>query len=221
MYRYAGGSEWVSCGCPPGSTQTYAAVTSEGRLYVGTWPEGEVHRYEGGEAWTTLERVGYEREIMAMALYNGKVYVGSLPMANVWRMDAERFTFLGTLDSAPAPLRRVWAMAVYQGKLFAGTLPSGRVCAMEAGAMATWDHAFPPGWRHVAAVRDGQLLRLYVDGVPVAASGPFPASDHDVSNGRPLTIGVAVNDFFQGLLSDLRLYARPLPASEIAALAAR
>ena len=55
----------------------------------------------------------------------------------------------------------------------------------------------------------------------MAASGSFPASDHDVSNGRPLTIGVAVNDFFQGLLSDLRLYTRPLPASEIAALAAR
>ncbi len=92
-----------------------------------------MHRYEGGEAWTALERVGYEREIMAMALYNGKVYVGSLPMANVWRMDAERFRFLATLDPAPAPLRRVWAMAVYQGRLFAGTLPSGRVCAMEAG----------------------------------------------------------------------------------------
>src|SRR5262245_20391361 len=70
MYRYEGGSTWISCGCPPGSTQTYSAVVSEGRLYVGTWPEGEVHRYDGGAAWTPLERVGYEREIMAMALYN-------------------------------------------------------------------------------------------------------------------------------------------------------
>src|SRR6185295_17840162 len=93
VYRYEGGSSWAFCGCPPGSTQTYGAVTSEGRLYVGTWPEGDVHRY------------------------NGKVYVGSLPMANVWRMDAERFRFVATLDAAPAPLRRVWAMAVYQGRL--------------------------------------------------------------------------------------------------------
>ena len=107
MYRYEGGSAWVSCGCPSGSTQTYGAVTSEGRLYVGTWPEGEVHRYDGGETWTLLGRVGYEREIMGMALYNGKAYVGSLPMANVWRMDGEQFTFLGTLDTASAPLRRV------------------------------------------------------------------------------------------------------------------
>lgn len=221
VYRYGGGSAWVFCGCPPGSTQTYGAVTSKGRLYVGTWPEGEVHRYDGGETWTTLERVGYEREIMAMGLYNGKVYVGSLPMANVWRMDAERFTFLDTLDPAPAPLRRVWAMAVYRGRLFAGTLPSGRVCAMEAGQMATWDHAFPAGWRHVAAVRDGGTLRLYVDGMPVVSSRAFDAREHDVSNDRPLTIGFGANDYFQGLLSDLRLYDRPLAASEVAGLATR
>jgi hypothetical protein len=219
VYRYEGGSEWAYCGCPPGSTQTYGAVTSEGRLYVGTWPEGEVHRYEGGEAWTTLERVGYEREIMAMALYNGKVYVGSLPMANVWRMDDERFTFLATLDTASAPLRRVWAMAVYQGKLFAGTLPSGRVYSMESGRMATWDRAFPFGWRHVAAVHEGGVLRLYVDGAAVAVSTAFRPSEYDVSNDRPLTIGFGPNEFFRGLLSDLRLYDRPLGAADVAALA--
>jgi hypothetical protein len=221
VYRYEGGSSWAFCGCPPGSTQTYGAVTSDGHLYVGTWPEGDVHRYEGGERWTTLERVGYEREIMAMALYNGKVYVGSLPMANLWRMDAERFRFLATLDSAPAPLRRVWAMAIYQGRLFAGTLPSGRVCAMEAGTVTTWDHAFPPGWRHVAAVRDAEALRLYVDGVAVAASCASGAPELDVTTGRPLTIGFGANDFFRGRLGDLRLYDHPLGAPEVAALAAR
>ena len=39
--------------------------------------------------------------------------------------------------------------------------------------MATWDRAFPSGWRHVAAVRDGGVLRLYVDGVAVAVSTAF------------------------------------------------
>ena len=82
---------------------------------------------------------------MAMALYQRqglrRLAADGQPL---WRMDAERFRFLATLDSAPAPLRRVWAMAVCQGALFAGTLPSGRVCAMEAGTVvATWDHAFP------------------------------------------------------------------------------
>jgi hypothetical protein len=136
-------------------------------------------------------------------------------------MDAERFRFLATLDSAPAPLRRVWAMAIYQGRLFAGTLPSGRVCAMEAGTVTTWDHAFPPGWRHVAAVRDAEALRLYVDGVAVAASCASGAPELDVTTGRPLTIGFGANDFFRGRLGDLRLYDHPLGAPEVAALAAR
>ncbi len=196
-------------------------MTSQGRLYVGTWPEGEVHRYDGGETWTLLGRVGYEREIMGMALYNGKAYVGSLPMANVWRMDDEQFTFMGTLDTASAPLRRVWSMAVFQGKLFAGTLPSGRVYAMEAGKMATWDRVFPAGWRHVVAVRDGGVLRLYVDGAPVAVSTSFHAREYNLNNDRPLTIGLGVNDYFDGLMSDLRLYNRALGESEIAGLARR
>jgi hypothetical protein len=221
VYRYEGGSEWTFCGCPAGSTQTYSAVTSEGRLYVGTWPEGEVHRYDGGEAWTALERVGYEREIMAMGLYNGKVYVGSLPMANVWRLDGERFQYLATLDQTPAPLRRVWAMAVYQGRLFAGTLPAGRVWAMETGTVATWDQAFPARWHHVAAVRDAGVLRLYVDGVAVAVSRASGGREVDVTTGRALTIGLAANAFFRGRLADVRLYDRPLDAPEIAALAAR
>jgi Concanavalin A-like lectin/glucanases superfamily len=220
VYRYEGDSKWIFCGCPAGSTQTYGAVTSAGRLYVGTWPEGEVHRYEGGERWTSLERVGYEREIMGMALYNGKVYVGSLPMANVWRMDGERFTLVGMLDHASAPLRRVWSMAVHQGKLFAGTLPSGRVHSVEAGRMATWDSRFPDGWRHVAAVRDGGILRLYLDGRAVAVSTPFDAADYDLSNNQPLTIGFGVNDYFAGFMSDLRLYDRALGHSDVARLAA-
>jgi hypothetical protein len=221
VYRYEGGSEWADCGCPTGSTQTYGAVTAEGRLHVGTWPEGEVHRYEGGHEWTSLGRVGYEREIMCMALYNGKPYVGSLPMANVWRMDAGEFALMGSLDVASAPLRRVWAMAVYQGQLFAGTLPSGRVRSLEAGKMATWDCAFPAGWRHVAAVRDERRLRLYVDGAPVATSTPFDARDYDLSNRRSLTIGFGVNEYFEGLMSDLRLYDRALGGREIAGLAER
>jgi concanavalin A-like lectin/glucanase superfamily protein len=156
-----------------------------------------------------------------MALYNGKAYVGSLPMANVWRMDDEQFTFIGTLDTASAPLRRVWSMAVFQGKLFAGTLPSGRVYAMEAGKMATWDRVFPAGWRHVAAVRDDSVLRLYVDGAQVAVSTSFNAHDYDLDNDRPLTIGFGVNDYFDGRMSDLHLYSRALGAAEVADLARR
>jgi hypothetical protein len=216
VYRYEGGSSWTFCGCPPGSTQTYGAVTSDGHLYVGTWPEGDVHRYEGGERWTTLERVG-QREIMAMALY-GKVYVGRChghPVAHGRRA----LRFLPRSIRRPRPCGACGRGGNLPGRLFAGTLPSGRVCAMEAGTVATWDHAFPglATWRGAGA----EALRLYVDGVAVAASCASGAPELDVTTGRPLTIGFGANDFFRGRLGDLRLYDHPLGAPEVAALAAR
>ena len=67
----------------------------------------------------------------------------------------------------------------------------------------------------------GGVLRLYVDGVAVAVSTAFRRAGVDVSTGRPLTIGFGANEFFRGLLGDLRLYDRPLGAPEVAALAAR
>ena len=162
---------------------------------------------------------GYEREIMAMGLYNGKVYIGSLPMANVWRMDGNQFTFLASLDRTSAPLRRVWSMSVYQGRLYAGTLPSGHVYSVEAGKVATWDHAFPEGWRHVAAVKQGGILTLYVDGTPVATTDSFNPKRYDLNPNCPLLIGFGAHDYFKGALRDIRIYRRGLTQLEIQNLA--
>jgi hypothetical protein len=92
---------------------------------------------------------------------------------------------------------------------------------METGSVATWDHAFPAGWRHVAAVREAGALRLYVDGAVVATSRATGASDLDVTTPRPLTIGFGANDFFRGAVADLRLYDRALGAADVTALARR
>ena len=225
VYRYEGGSDWSYCGRPGESEQTYGCVVHNGRLYVGTWPQGRVYRYEGGETWGELPRrhgwVGYDCEVMAMALYNAKVYVGSLPTANVWRMDRERFTFLATLDTSPVIFRRVWSMAVHDGKLFAGTLPSGHVYSARAGKLATWDQAFPGGWHHVAAVRRSGILKTFVDGAEAARTAASTRAPLDTDNDRPLYIGAGPHDCFCGSLSDLRLYRRALSRAEIGALAQR
>ncbi len=215
VYRYEGGNEWTPCGVPARSEQNYAAVTYAGELYVGTWPECEVARYDGDDRWTIIGRVGYEREVMAMALYNGKVYLGTLPMANVWRMDGKAFTFVGNLDNAPVYLRRVWAMAVYQGRLFAGTLPSGHVKSLQAGRVATHDHALPPGWHHVVAVRESDRLKLYVDGALVSESASFRAEDYNLTNTQPLCIGHGTGHNLRGGLRDLRIYNRALNPTQI------
>ena len=71
----------------------------------------------------------------------------------------------GQLDTTPdVRYRRAWSMAVYKGKLFCGTLPSGHVFSLEAGKNVTHDHELAAGWKHLAAVRDGRKLKLYVDG---------------------------------------------------------
>ena len=178
-----------AAGHPARSEQIYSGVAFKGDLYIGTWPEAEVFRLDGDNAWQCVGRVGAEREVMGMINYNGKVYLGSLPMANVWRMDDDDFAFLGTIDHASAAMRRAWSFAVYQGRLFAGTLPSGNVCSLEAGKMATWDVVFPAGRRHVAAVKSGGTLRLYVDGRLVSTSSAFSPADFDVNTEAPLSIG--------------------------------
>lgn len=216
VMRYEGGQEWTHCGTPGHSEQTYAAATYKGDLLVGTWPECEVQRYEGEDRWKNLGRVGYEREVMAMALYNAKVYVGTLPMANVFRLEEGEATFVGNLDnSSDVFLRRVWSMAVHDGKLFAGTLPSGRVLSFEAGRLASHNSALPAGRHHVAAVRHGSTLRLYLDGKQVAQSSSFRAEDFDLNNERTLKIGFGPHQFFSGAMSDLRLYRCALTGADL------
>ncbi|MCZ6680364.1 MAG: hypothetical protein O7E52_24300, partial [Candidatus Poribacteria bacterium] len=199
VLRYLGGNEWADCGTPTGSTQTYGAATYAGDMYVSTWPEGEVHRYDGDQKWTNVGRTGYEREVMGMALYNQKMYAGSLPMANVWRMEDRGFTFVGNVDNTPTVfLRRAWSMAVYDGKLFVGTLPSGHVRSFRAGTMVTWDRALPSGWRHLAAVRIQNRLKLYINGQCVATSAAFHPADYNLTQNQRLTIGFGAHTYFDG-----------------------
>jgi hypothetical protein len=219
VFRYLGDERWEDCGTPTGSTQTYGAAIYAGDLYVGTWPVGDVQRYDGGRRWTSIGRAGEEKEVMGMAVYNQKLYVGTLPLAHVWRMDSDGLTFVGNVDDTPdVTYRRAWSMAVYDGKLFCGTLPSGRVWSLSAGAMATCDSSLPDGWHHLVAVRQENRLKLYVDGQCVATSQTFNAADYNLTQDAPLKLGIGGHAYFNGLMSELRLYRRALTEGEIAAL---
>ena len=91
--------------------------------------------------------------------------------------------------------------------------------ALEAGKNVTHDASLEPGWRHIAAVKDGGEMRLYVDGAKVGTSGVFDPADYDISNDRPLLIGSGAHDYFKGSMSDLRIYNRALSESELQELA--
>jgi arabinan endo-1,5-alpha-L-arabinosidase len=91
----------------------------------------------------------------------------------------------------------------------------GRVFSMEAGRCVSHDDDLGPGWKHLAVVREGGLMKLYVDGKLVAKSSPFNAADYDVSIERPLRIGFGQTDYFSGRMSDVRIYNQALTARKV------
>ena len=179
-----------------------------------------LYRYEGEGVFKECGRLGNERQVMPMAVYNGKLYAGTLPLAQVCRYDGQdTWSLTGRLDHTPeVKFRRVWAMAVFDGRLFAGTLPSGHVYSLEAGKCVTHDRALVPGWRHLAAVKAGDRLKLYVDGKCVDTSEAFDPVKYDLSNRKSLLIGFGEHDYFNGRLRDLRIYERALSEAEIGSL---
>jgi hypothetical protein len=218
VYRYDG-KEWKDFGQLGDNTQTYSFAVHRGRLCVGTWPSGKVYRLEG-ERWEDLGRLGSELEVMGMLVHNGQLYAGTLPLAEVYRYDGgQTWTKTAQLDRTPdVKYRRAWTMAQYRGKLFCSTLPSGRVHSLEAGPCVTHDRELPAGWRHVAAVKHGGVLKLYIDGKLVAESAKFDPAKFDFTTDEPLLIGAGAGDYFNGALADVRVYLRALSAEEVAKL---
>jgi hypothetical protein len=216
VYRFDGDNWSDAINLEPNG-QTYSLEVHAGGLYTGTWRNGRVYRTSDGVSWTSTGRLGDEQEVMGMAVHNGKLYAGTLPLARVFRFDDELgWTNTGQLDDTPeVRYRRAWSMAVFQGRLFCGTLPSGRVHALTAGCSVTHDHELKPGWRHLAAVRSGDRLQLYVDAKQVAESMPIGGETFDLANEEPLLIGFGGHDYFQGRMSELRLYGQALTPDQI------
>jgi hypothetical protein len=218
MFRYDGDTTWVSLGLQRDTTQVYSIETYRAELFIGTWPHGIVYRHGGGSRWNSTGHVGDETEVMNLLAYNGKLYAGTLPGAQVHRFDDdEGWAIVGTLDRTPnVRYRRAASMVVHRGELFCGTLPSGAVHSMLAGLVVSDDRALPTGWRHVAALRAGSTIELYLDGSPVARrtdeTGRPPL---DLGADATLVLGAGPRAAFEGELADVRLYRRALTAAEV------
>jgi hypothetical protein len=242
MFRYEGDTKWERIGRNPhGATQIHKLQVFEDRLLAGTWPKGKVLRYENGTEWTDMGELGISteqfqiNEVNDLQVYNGKLYAGVIPKAEVYRFEGgSRWTMLRGLVSDqgwhPGNIHswsRITCMAEFQGRLFQGTstcygrydqgnpAESGRVYAMEAGRNVSFDDDLGDGWRHVAAVRDKGVIRLYVDGRLAATSPAFDDGDYDISNRAPLVFGFGANAHLSGALDDIRLYRGPLGADQV------
>lgn len=220
VFRFDG-EKWTNCGKLGDNTQTYSFAINEGHLYVGTWPTGKVFRYIADNEWEDVGRLGEEKEVMGMAVYNGKMYAGTLPLAEVFRYEGgQNWTSMGQVDVTPdVKYRRAWTMAIFQGRLFVGTLPSGKVMSLKAGEVVTLDRELPAGWVHLVAVKDEDRLKLYLNGKVVASSETFDPDHYDLSHSVPWKIGFGPQDYFNGKLSDVRVYRGVLSDKQIEILA--
>ncbi len=217
------GSIWTDCGqlgSESENTQTYGFAVYQGQLFCGTWRSGRVYRFDEPNLWVDVGRLGEEMEVMGMIVHNGRMFAGTLPSGEVYEYrGTDVWQRVGELDTTPnVRYRRAWTLAEHHGRMYCSVLPSGRIWSTEAGKMAAWDHEFPAGWHHVAAVKGPDRLLLYVDGKQVAESTRFEHRDFDLTSNRPFQIGAGENDFFTGGIRDVQLFHRSLSADEVASL---
>jgi len=85
-------------------------------------------------------------------------------------------------------------------------------------AHASHERDIGGGWTHLAVVRRGADLRLYVNGCLSACSAAPEGRVLDLSNREPLLMGFAAQTYFRGAIADLRLYAGALKAEDIVQL---
>jgi hypothetical protein len=238
VYAYDGAT-WKALGNPQPPpercTQIHDMEVYRGKLHVTTWPRGHVIRLDPGDKWTDCGRLGDAIEMNALTVYNGKLYSGSIPRAEVFRYDdGTTWTSIRRfLDPAGYVFKdskewaRVTSLTTYGGKLFAsmGSCTSshldapadfrGKVYAMDVGQCVSYDRDLGPGWKHLAAIRRGERLELFVDGRLVAES---PASKHgriELTNQQPLRIGFGEMDYFSGKIREVRVYRRALEPDTI------
>jgi hypothetical protein len=251
------GTEWKYAGIPIVNRrdflQLYCFAAHQGKLCVGSWPEGIVSVYQGGEDWQEIGRVGEDgTEVNGLVVYNGKLYAGSLPRAEVCRYDGDKhWTSLkrfyspdGWTPAPPANMQssptreevnewvRLTNLTIYHGRLYASTgsctssvqdAPGGvrgQVFSMEAGKCVSTSRDLGAGWKHLAAIREGKHLKLYINGELVAQSSPFEAADYDLSTEQPLRIGFGQIDYFNGKIAEVRFYKKAITPTQIRELAA-
>ena len=249
IHRYLGGKEWEYLGTPFGNTQVHCLQVYRGALWAGTWPQGHIIRYRQGQDWDSTGVVGDTRpnlkerinEINDLTVHNGSFFAGVIPKGEVYRYDGEKgWTMIRRLFANPAysptdvdSWARVPCLTTFGGRLYAGTgtcrgyaeekprHEAGRIYRTQIGQMVSYDRSIGSGWRHVAAVREQNHLRLYVDGQLVSQSEGFAGGCYDLTTDASLQIRFGSVDYFSGDLNDVRLYGRDLNHEEITTLAGR
>jgi hypothetical protein len=153
----------------------------------------------------------------------GTSYLGAANASwSAWvKLDGPGDQLLMALQNASGwPYRRLWVSASQSAGVSRGLLLFDFENVQSAsGAQVLSAASFvESGWRHVAVSHDNGTVELYLDGVlsKTQAFGTGPAgSSGPLHLGGGLTNGLGG---FTGWMDEVHVYARPLKASEVAAL---
>jgi hypothetical protein len=231
---------------PDECNQIHSLGVYQGELYIGSWPKGKV-AVRRENKWVDLGQLGDATEVIGLTTYNGSLYAGTIPRAELFRFDgpaqvvvrsppvrSTRFRAGSRRIRRKGGARLVESFEsnrVFQGKLFVSTATCyrtlidppqdggmrGKVFSFQTGSCVSADRDLGDGWKHVAAVRQGKELKLFVDGIQVAsATSDGPALD--MSSDAPLRIGFGPQGYFDGKIRDVRLYNRALTENDLKAL---
>jgi hypothetical protein len=225
--------------------QIHSIGEYQGELYIGSWPKGKVAVLRD-DKWVDLGKLGDATEVIGLTVYNGMLYAGTIPRAELCRFDGpNKWTSIRRLFDPPdfKPVgvgsgakevqdwSRASSLTVFQGKLFVTTATCyrtlidppqdggirGQVFAFETGSCISADHELGTGWKHIAAIRSGKKMQLYVNG-ELAASGTSEQPAIDISCKAPLLIGFGPQGYFDGKIREVRLYSRAIGEETIKSL---
>lgn len=163
---------WRSLGAPDDATEINALQMYNGSLYAGSLPYAEVSRYRGAGRWETVRRLHAPAGWRAVG-------VGDSGWRSRQEMESGDENPAG--DDAMREWGRATSMVEHEGRLFVSTgnctssyqdsgpeTRLGAVHALSVGTVATSAGDLAVGRHHIAAVRAGRVLRLFIDGVLAA-----------------------------------------------------
>lgn len=244
VFEYEGEQNWKMIGNDPHMiNQIHSMQVFGGKILLGTWPQGYAMRYAGEKNWDIMGRLGLPEgtrlcnEINALSVYNGKLYAGVIPKAEFYRYEKDGdWTLLGHLaerkdwevNNYPTWLR-LTCLTSFQGRLWGCTGSCqgraldapideslGRVYSIQAGQVVSHERDIGGEWTHLAGVRDGKKLKLYVNGKLAASSDLRDGPAFNLTNDKPMLIGFGAQNFFTGAMADVRLYDGVLDDKAIA-----
>ena len=201
---------WQGTGRLGDSTEVMALNVYNGKLYGATIPRAEVFRHERDGSWVSVRRLFEPPGWQPVLVRNMHRPPDGDRRMREWTRVTSLTEHGGLLCASVGSCTSAAADAPADVR--------GSVHAVATGTVATTPRTLEPGWRHIAGVRRGGTLTVYVDGREAAVARGAPSGS--VATAAALRVGEDETGRYAGSIDGFRAFDRALEPREINALAA-